>query len=268
MPDRCAARVALSAGCGGGVTDKNNASDGDILIACALARAGTRWQRPAYTHAATYIARDILTHLVRDDGQRTLLLPGSDGFETADATTINPSYYLFFALAEIEPLAPSPLWASLRRDGLQRLVDGRFGRWRLPPDWLEVSRVTGTLQPAGQRPARFSYDAVRVPLNLAWARLSPPGVMGAISAFWDSQTGRDSAWVDLRTGLGSPYAASGGMKAVRQIATSATTGRAPAAAIPRVASTRDYYSASLTMLTRLAWSDRATAGAGPAVTGG
>ncbi len=77
---------------GGGVTDKNNASDGDILIACALARAGTRWQRPAYTQAATYIARDILTHLVRDDGQRTLLLPGSDGFETADATTINPSY--------------------------------------------------------------------------------------------------------------------------------------------------------------------------------
>jgi endoglucanase len=34
------------------VTDRNNASDGDILIAYALAKAGTAWQEPRYTTAA------------------------------------------------------------------------------------------------------------------------------------------------------------------------------------------------------------------------
>jgi endoglucanase len=239
------------------VGDRNNATDGDLFIAAALTRSARAWHRPDHLRVAAVMAQDILDLLVQRSGERTILLPGAAGFTSATGVVINPSYYAFPALDDIAPLVPSEKWDALRRDGLALINEGRFGRWMLPPDWLLIAKPNGSLAPAPAWPARYSYDAVRVPLYLAWSRLFSPGLQQAFTAFWSSNASPFlPAWVDLQTDAVSPYRASAGMMAVSQVAaTSAAVSGLPAD-FPTVASAADYYSAALILLSRIAWNER------------
>lgn len=229
------------------VSDRNNATDGDIFIAAALARAADRWNRPPLRRQAEAIARDILRLLVRHVGDRVVLLPGASGFVTQGQVTLNPSYYVFPLFADLERLVPASAWGALQRDGLELLADGRFGRWMLPPDWLAVGGNGDVLAPAAAWPPRFSFDAIRVPLFLAWARLDLPPLADAFSSYWNSFTGSVPAWVDLATGQTAPYPASAGMHAVAAFA------QEPLQPCRfRVETAADYYSAGLILLTRIA----------------
>ncbi|MBV9783530.1 MAG: glycosyl hydrolase family 5 [Acidisphaera sp.] len=234
------------------VADPNNATDGDIFIAWALWRAACRWQRPADAAAARAIAADILTLLVREAGERTVLLPAAAGFESAVTVDVNPSYYCFQALAELSHAVPSPLWDKLQADGLALIAAGRFGQWQLPPDWLSVSRDGARLTPAAGWPARFSYDAIRVPLYLAWARRSLPDVHRAFADYWSQTDPRTPAWVDLHTGATASYPAPPGMVAVAKVATAAAKTSLPPG-FPSIHTSPDYYSSALILLARLAW---------------
>jgi len=231
------------------VADLNNATDGDLFIAAALARAAVRWNRPDYAEAAEKLARTILT-LVRQAGARSVLLPGAVGFETADAFTINLSYYAFALLNDLAALAPSPVWDTLQRDGLAIALQGRFGRWNLPPDWLRVDRRDGGMTIASGWPPRFSYDAIRVPLHLAWARLAAAPVFESFSQYWNAPRPMPPAWADLKTGEVAAYPAPTGIRAVAAFI--ATSYQGAASAIPSVSLANDYYSAGLVLLSRLA----------------
>ncbi|MEM7021027.1 MAG: glycosyl hydrolase family 8, partial [Pseudomonadota bacterium] len=87
---------------GGAVADTNSASDGDILIALALARAAQRWDVPSYEKAAAAIASDVLERLVRPVEAWSVLLPGAKGFVHDAVVTVNPSYWVFPALQELD----------------------------------------------------------------------------------------------------------------------------------------------------------------------
>jgi endoglucanase len=245
------------------VSDWNNATDGDLFIAAALLRAARRWNRPDYLRAASAIGRDILALLVREVGGRTVLLPGATGFEASDSVTVNPSYYAFPILAELAEIVPSPVWDRVISDGFRLIEEGRFGTWQLPPDWLRVARADGSLQPHPHWPARFSYDAIRVPLNLAWGRM-PLGAAGAAFRSWVAARPVQPAWVDLRTNADAGYAASPGMTAIARLAAAADDprGRVETVAWQPIHAAPDYYSASLTLLARLAWQE-SRPGAGP-----
>jgi endoglucanase len=197
------------------------------------------------------MARDILRLLVREAGPRTVLLPAAFGFEHGANVDVNPSYYSFAAFRELAEALPSPIWQRLERHGLQMIGEGRFGRWRLPPDWLSVGRRDGALTPAAGWPARFSFDAIRVPLHLSWARLTQPEVGGDFTRFWH-ETSPLPAWVDLRSGALSDYPAPPGIAAVAKIAT-ATPKTALPDDFPTIRASTDYYSAALILLARLAW---------------
>jgi endoglucanase len=240
--------------------DMNNATDGDIYIAAALARASQRWGRPDQAMAAACIARDVLRLLVCEVGGRTVLLPGASGFDKGDAVIVNLSYYAFPFLDDLARVAPSPTWQKIRDDGVAMMRDGRFGPWQLPPDWLAVSRSNGALQPAGAWPARFSYDAIRVPLWLAWSGLGDSSTTGRFAQFWASNMPSPPAWVDLRSGARAEYAAPSGMRAVAWL--SGATPEAEAntlQGLPNVATAPDYYSAALILLVAMAVQDRGTA---------
>jgi endoglucanase len=238
------------------VPDRNNATDGDLFIAAALWRAARRWGRPDHAQAARAIARDVLGLLVREAGPRLVLLPGAQGFANGGQLTVNPSYYVFPMLDELAVLLPSPIWARLHADGLQLLADGRFGQWRLPPDWMRVDRATGALSPHPNWPARFSYDAIRVPLYLAWGSKSPSVAAESFAAYWSTRQPAPPAWVDLNTNATANYAAPPGMIAVARIATQAAQSdgkmRLPGG-FPALRASPDYYSAALILLSRLAW---------------
>ncbi|WP_176953079.1 glycosyl hydrolase family 8 [Belnapia rosea] len=240
-------------GANGGV-DEPNATDGDLFIAWALARAARRWQNPAYHEAAAAIARDILRLLIRRAGDLNVLLPGLRDFEASSDFVINPSYYVFPALRTLAETVPDPAWQMLEMDGLRLLRVARFGRWDLPPDWVTLSRNGAVPKLSGDWSARFGYDAVRVPLYLAWANLRQAPALHAALAFWDDPAngGRVAAWTDLRSDEVARDAAPEGVLAIRQLASGSTT----AANLPRIGDAYDYYSASLTMLVHVAILDR------------
>ncbi|MGX9963173.1 glycosyl hydrolase family 8 [Roseomonas sp. F4] len=249
-----------ASGVSGVVDDPNNATDGDLMVAWALLRAGRRWRSPDYTAQGVAIARDVLRLLIRQVGEETVLLPGASGFEQRDHVVVNPSYYAFPALRALAQAVPDPTWLRLASDGLSLLRRARFGRWSLPADWLALPRAGGRPAPAPGWPARFSYDAVRVPLYLAWAGLGrEPAAVGAARFWSDPQHARMPAWTDFGSDSISPYAAPVGIRAVAQLAIAKHGELDQISSFPSIIEVRDYYSAILTLLARLAWRDSLTA---------
>jgi endo-1,4-beta-D-glucanase Y len=97
------------------VTDPNNATDGDIFIAWALAGAAWQWHEPRYAARSAAIRAAIRQRLVLKRYGRSLLLPGLEGFVSPRAVTLNPSYFVWPALEEFRrPWAALPASASMR----------------------------------------------------------------------------------------------------------------------------------------------------------
>ncbi len=227
--------------------DSNNASDGDILIAWALARAARARARNDLRDAAQRTAQAIRHHLTVESPVGLALLPGRQGFQADGRTTLNLSYYVFPALREFARLDPDPAWARLGQDGVALARRARFGPRSLAPDWLDVA-PDGALSPAENWPPRFGFDAVRLPLYLAWAGHADRADLDVYRAAW-RKTDPPPAWYDL-TGPGqADHAASQGVLAIRAL----IEGRRPGPALlwPAVG-LEDYYAASLALLAALA----------------
>ncbi|MDD3800398.1 MAG: glycosyl hydrolase family 8 [Novosphingobium sp.] len=237
------------------VSDPNDAADGDIFIAWALMRGAARWQDPELAAAAAEIRAAIRQKLVVEASGRFLLLPGVEGFrvEGKDGkpgdVIVNPSYLIFPAFADFHAAAPAEGWDRLIADSLALLRDARFGRHGLPPDWLVVTG-DGRLAPAPGWAPRFGYDALRVPLYLAWGR-GPAEQFDALHAYFAARIENLPAWVDLATGATADYQAGRGMRAVAGLVLGV---RDVAAEVPR--SEDDYYSAAIALLAAAAWHDR------------
>ncbi len=236
------------------VEDPNNATDGDLYLAWALLRAADRWNEPEWRRDGQSIGQAILRRLVVEVGGRTVLLPGADGFTHPDRVVVNPSYYAFPALFALARAVPDRAWQRLMGDGVTLMRSMRYGRWGLPADWVELTRgPAGVMRPAAGWPARFSFDAVRVPLHLAWAGMPEESALRAAVNFWnDPGLAVRPAWTDLSSGQVSPYTASPGVQAVAEVSTAVGWQRSIANPLPCVTASGDYYSAALAMLARLA----------------
>lgn len=234
------------------VDDPNNATDGDLYIAWALARAGQRWGNSALTAAAAAIGQDILRLLTREISGRLVLLPGAAGFEDRQRLVVNPSYLVLPAFAALDRVAPDPRWRRLYEDSLALLREARFGKWGLPPDWLAFRRGDGQLAPAEGWPSRFSFDAVRVPLLLAWAgHAAEPAAVDALRFWTDPAFPAPPAWTDLETNAVAEYPASGGVRAIAGLVAGGAAAGSEVG-LPSLAPEDDYYSAALKMLAMLA----------------
>lgn len=234
----------------GVVVDPNDASDGDILIAWALARTAYFTKRGDLETAAKRSAvavRRLLTDQIRGT---TALLPGFHGFERGGAATLNLSYYVFPAFDHIQFYDPHPVWQALARDGVALARQARFGRMQLPPDWLVVA-PNGQLSPAEHWPARFGFDAVRIPLYLYWAGYDSTADMAPFLATWN--TPDQPAWFALDGGADADFPAPAGFKAIAELI---RDGQPDATTLWSAVKEGDYYSASLAMLAALAAEER------------
>ena len=177
------------------VTDINNASDGDLLIAHALACAGSRWNMPAYTAAARQIARALAKVALLKRGSDVWLMPAASGFsekDRADGPVINPSYWVFEAFPVVTQLTGDPVWTQVQASGL-RLLDDLAKRRMLAPEWLSIRAEP---KPAEGFPAQFSYNAIRIPLYLLRAGLGEKARLEPFRQAWAGGT----AVVDIRSG--------------------------------------------------------------------
>jgi endo-1,4-beta-D-glucanase Y len=231
-----------------GVEDNNNASDGDILIAWALQQAGDRWGDETYLRQSRKILVDIRNKLLRTWDGKTILLPGAYGFVREGRFTVNLSYWIFPAFADFKRLDPSPVWDALSQDGLWLQAAARYGRWQLPPDWLELH---AGMHISPQRRPLFGYDAIRIPLYMLWSRtLSIAAAEGYLS--YARQTREEKgylpAWVNLRNNELADYSAPAGIEAVFRLQ-QAFIDRVPYRLPGPPGPDDDYYSSTLSLLT-------------------
>jgi endoglucanase len=182
------------------VLDKNNATDGDLLIAWALAEGGREWKNKEYTRQARRIALAIAAHAAYPAIFGTALSPGASGFgpdDRKDGPIVNLSYWVFPAFKSLAEVAPEVDWPRLEQSGLALIDGARFGPRRLPSDWISLKYG---IQPAEDFPRRFGYDAIRIPLYLAWGA---PGERARLADLVDGWTGGEgdlAAVVDIDSG--------------------------------------------------------------------
>lgn len=236
------------------VEDGNNAADGDIFIAWALVRAARRWNRPELMEMASGICADLARLCVKQVAGRTVLLPAAAGFDRREHVVVNPSYYVFPAFADLAAtVGQDGPWMDLYRDGLLLLREARFGRWGLSPDWVQLSRQGGRPAPASGWAPRFSYDAMRVPLYLAWGGLAMEPAARAAVTFWTwNGLPYQPAWTEF---AGDQLASYPIGPAQRAIAALAQNPVGPVS-LPSVRDAEDYYAAALILLSRMALAER------------
>lgn len=201
------------------VSDQNNATDGDLMIAWALLRAQTKWAVPAYGRASTEIRQAILARLAIRQGDRTLLAPGEIGFVRTDSATVNPSYAVMPAFDAFAAAEPRSQWPLIRDQSLKLLREAKFGAYNLPTDWVRIDQAGG-LWTEPDKPAQFGFDAVRTALYLCWSGRCNDKANEGPKRFWQSTRGpgrRAPAWIDVGSGATAQFPASAGMDAVAQL---------------------------------------------------
>jgi endoglucanase len=221
------------------VADRNNATDADIFIAWALAGAARRWGDPRYSIRSAAIRTAIRQHLVLARYGRNLLMPAMDGFVTPTAVTLNPSYFVWPALDAFRKLDGRDIWDLVISDGEAIVQTARFGQYGLPTDWVAIT-AHDDVKPVVDRPPRFGFDAIRVPLYAMAGRR--PGLAASARNFWNSnftQGHLPPAWINTQTGERAPYGMSQGGLAIADRLLGLP---APAALAG------DYYAAALQML--------------------
>ena len=204
------------------VVDRNNATDGDILIAWALAEASEVWGDAAHKSAARRIVRALAPARLTHDGLNGLLLPGLAGFGAADRSdgpVINPSYFVFPAFERLAAIAPDAGWLETARAGLAFVGDARFGPRHLTAEWVALGGEA--LAPADGFPAHFGYNAIRVPLYLAWSHEWRRAHLAPYAALWGEQA---PSVVDLNTGSQIEILANPGYGAVAALVACALEG--------------------------------------------
>ena len=159
---------------------------------------------------------------------------------------INLSYYVFPAFAHLNQVDPSPLWQTLSATGAQLALEARFGPHGLPPDWLAI-HPDGQMKPAKDWPARFSFDAVRIPLHFYWAGYDSVQHLGVFQTAWAAPDA--PAWFTLEASPNEEYEAFNGVKSIAKLINK----RRPEGGTLWLAVKEDeYYSSSLAMLLSLA----------------
>ncbi len=232
------------------VVDKNNAADGDVLIAWALLRAGEKWHEPRYLQQSDKLQSAIILHNVVTYAGHTVMLPGAQGFNKTSYVVLNPSYFLFPAWRDFARRSHLAVWNTLIDDGIDLLGSLHFGSSGLPLDWVALN-ADGSVAPATAWPPRFSFDAVRIPLYLWWydqksLRLVP------FQQFWQNFSRQHTpAWIDVLSNNSAPYTLAGGMLAIRDLTMGDSSNLNET-----LSDTQDYYSASLQLLTWMVWQEK------------
>jgi len=239
-------------GDGGSVTDSNNATDGDMLIAWALLRGAERWQAPEYVQAAEGILEDVLKLCTLEHANRLLLLPGVEGFVKEDVVIVNLSYWIYPAIRDFYAHSQDDRWEQLMDVGLEFARIAKFSKYQLPPDWLAV-HPRGLDIASGWQPD-YGYNAVRVPLHLLWAGVLDERYIRSYRLLAEAVPNLSSlpATVDLVTGAFGESSALPGMAAIYRLVQNPIQFRGEAAPYPGPMEQEAYFSVSLGLLCNIA----------------
>ncbi len=237
----------------GVVEDKNNATDGDLLIAWALARAGAAWNNVEFQTSAREIAQDVRRTMVKPSRYGLILLPGGQGFVKPEGTIVNLSYWVFPAFRALAKIDPSLDWSRLEQSGLKLVEAARFSPLNLPPDWLLLGKSSVDLAKGFE--AAYGYNAVRIPLYLVWGGIRAAKYYASFRLVGSSlNDGSPPAKVFLPSGKFDDEPALQGMAAIYRLiaGTGDIAPASPPAPYDGTSEGEKYYSVSLGLLTNCA----------------
>ncbi|MEN3793058.1 glycosyl hydrolase family 8 [Fulvimarina sp. MAC3] len=212
------------------IADPNNATDGDLLVAWALAEAYGRWNETAYGEAARTIAADILDKTVVEHGDQTILLPAASGFAAEDRTdgpVVNLSYWVFPAFAALNEILPDPRWRKLAESGFALIEAARFGPKDVPSDWISLAGETP--RPADGFDPLFGWNALRIPFHIAFAPpewRGPRGLLAPFVSLWPHGAAPGPVAVGPRPAPPPRYFGSSGYDAVPALTACSALGTA------------------------------------------
>lgn len=230
---------------GGEIRDRNAAIDGDILVAWGLLRGARRWDEPALREAAGRRLRAVREQVVRW-AEGPVLKPGPEGFVHGDTLTLNASYWVFPALRDFAAAEGAP-WDRLFAHGVALTRELRQ-RYTLIPDWVGLTRAGSFTSPGTSEPLRASFDAVRVPLYLAWA-CERAGVVSAYAEHWERERSPEGEYrlaFNPASGETSMTGHHPAFAAIHELAADRSS------AITADTLARDYYPAVIQLLARVA----------------
>ncbi len=238
------------------VGDTNNATDGDMLIAWALLRAAERWHLPDLRLRARTITDAMVEHAIAEHKGRRILMPAVSGFgagDQPDGPVVNLSYWVFPAIAELATISPALAAADLERSGLHLAREARFGRSELPTDWIALAG--GEPAPARSFPPTFSYNAIRVPLYLAWRGNEDPRLLQPYLDRWTGEGPGVPDTVDVVNDLTVDRLSAPGYLAISDLVACALHGT-PARERTRNFAPTTYYPSTLHLLSLMALAER------------
>lgn len=202
------------------VPDRNNATDGDLFFAWGLLLGASAFGDETFLEDARQIVADLVRECIvaSPDGSGLLLLPAADGFDTADAVTINPSYYMPRAMRELAFALGEMRLLQCHDDGLALLE--RLAGPGLTPDWVRITEQ-GPTSAIGMS-AAFGYEAMRVPLYLLWSGLPfHPAVARAAETYradlQANPTAQAPTVIDTVSGVVTERSPHAGYHAIRSI---------------------------------------------------
>lgn len=241
------------------VTDGNNATDGDILIAWALLRAHDRWRDDSYRGRALSILDAVEAGLLRDTTFGKVILPGAVGFETSDGVVVNLSYWVFPAFERFAREG-RPVWNNVAGSGYILANDAAFGAYGLASDWTQIAR-DGDTAPASGWPAEFGYNAIRLPLHVCWAQAKSHAAartrtLARYAAFWNQHSPMQSDRWSLETDEPVGWPAPSAFRSIADL-TAACANASEPLPTPSIEADEPYYSAALKGLVALAARDLA-----------
>lgn len=245
----------------GVVTDMNNATDGDLLVAWALFRAAARWEVESFREEGQKIIADVLKLAVVPSAFGPVLLPGVEGFKRSDGLVVNLSYWVFPAFRVFAKEDRDTDWMAIAASGRRLLEAAKFGRWGLPPEWLLV-RENGVALP-GDFPPEFGYNAIRIPMHLVWDAVTAGGNFASYREYASSFPTIEEvkATVNLVTNLPGNDPVLPGMAGIYRLIGRSGPAGASAPTGSGDLSNQSYFSAALTLLGRLAWEEGAASAA-------
>lgn len=232
-----------------GVEDRNNASDGDILIAYALLSAGLKWDDRRYARAAMPMIDAIGTKLLERRDGFVRLKPGAYGFEPgqhADGPVVNLSYYIFGAFLMFDAVDDEHPWLEAWQSGLMLVKASLAGRERVTPDWITMG-ARNYLQPASGFAKKSSYDAVRVPLYMALGGQVPARYFTSFDRAWNENGRGMPKDYDIAAGRTLMHMNEPGYRAIAGIAACAAR-NVPLPAGAHRFEIRSYFSSTLHLL--------------------
>ncbi|AWN53351.1 glycosyl hydrolase family 8 [Methylobacterium sp. 17Sr1-1] len=233
------------------IADMNDAADGDLLVAWALAEAVALWNDPSHRVAGRRIAVELGRKLILPRAAHgPLLLPGVSGFsaeDRPDGPVVNLSYWIFPAFDRMPLLAPEFDWAGLDRSGHRLIRAARFGPARLPSEWVSLAEAAP--KPADGFAPDFAYNGLRIPLYLAMAGTTDAELYAPFLSLWPRAEAGNLPLVDTVSGKVTARLTEAGYGAIPALVACAARGTPFPPALARMrAETEHYYPATLQLL--------------------